>query len=433
MKKLIRFISLALTVLVMVMIISACSNTAAEKSSKDKPADSGKKVTISTYFIANDWFEEGNALVEKFMDENPNIVVENIPVANDSASFLKTRAASNDLPDITAIDINELGWSIVNAGMMMDLSDLEVAKHINDTNKKFYTAENGDLFGITFGFATTFMYYNKAIFADAGFPNAPSNFDELIDACKAINAKGITPVGLAGMHTTINAIPLDGIIGNIFGEKMGIGGYEAAVANGTFDLTGEDGIKVMNRLYEFSRFFQKGVAGTDEIPVNDLFVQEKVAMILGGNWTANYTEPLGDKLGIIIPPFNDAGKKPWVVTVPETAVGISNTNKDKDIVNAKVKFFEWFWLPQNYKAMQHTRGNIPSIDNAVDVKILPQILEVLPAVQAAPAVTMNFAVYSAQAYDALQKSLQELYIDTMTPEVAAKTITDAIKTYPLKK
>jgi hypothetical protein len=82
--------------------------------------------------------------------------------------------------------------------------------------------------------------------------------------------------------------------------------------------------------------------------------------------------------------------------------------------------------------MQNACGDIPSIDNAVDVKILPQILKILPDVMDSPSVTMSFAVYSAQASDIMQEALQELYIGSIDAKTAAKRITKGIQRYPVR-
>ena len=162
-------------------------------SCKGKP----KEITLTSYAVPNDWKEGGQALYAAFMKKYPNIKIEDVPYTTDSLTFLRTRGAVNDLPDVHEINNDEAGLLFAKEGKLMDLRGLEAAKHVYPTLLKEYTISSGLVFGFTQGSSTAFIYYNKEMFKEMGL-EVPTNFDDFIAVCEKIKAKGITPIGLAG-------------------------------------------------------------------------------------------------------------------------------------------------------------------------------------------------------------------------------------------
>ena len=241
-----------------------------------------KAVKISVYGVPNDWRDGGTALENAFMKQNPNITVEDIPYVADSLTFIKTRAAANDLPDITEINNDEAGLRLASEGKMMDLKDLECVKHVSQRLINDYTLPDGTVFGIPQGFSTSFIFYNKDIFNEVGISALPTDFDEFIAVCQKIKDKGITPMSIPANDPVSGGFPYDFLVANLLGEKLGLGGYEKALKEGSLDLTVPEGIEVFKKVQMLSKYFPIGVTSCTETMAHDLFAQRKVAMVFAG-------------------------------------------------------------------------------------------------------------------------------------------------------
>jgi ABC-type glycerol-3-phosphate transport system substrate-binding protein len=405
---------IACTVLLAVSLVSC----------KVKP----KEVTLTSYAVPNDWKEGGQELYNAFMKKFPNIKIEDIPYTTDSLTFLRTRGAVNDLPDIHEINNDEAGLLFAKEGKLMDLKALPAAKHVYPTLLKEFTISSGLVFGFPQGSSTAFIYYNKELFNELGL-EAPTDFDELIAVCEKIKAKGITPIGLAGQDPWNTEFPFDWIFANQVAVTLGPGEYQKKLQDGSFSLDNPESIEVFRKIKKLSSFFQKGVTNDSETSTQDLFAKKKVAMTLAGSWNAALAERAGFA-GAIFPPFGKKGAEQWVVNSPESAIGASNTHTAPEYVDAKTKFLDFWFSPEGYQYMQNARGNIPSIDNAVNVKIMPDIQALLPILGKNPSIPFLMNTYSTAASDVFIASLSGVFIGSTSPETAAKRISEAIKANP---
>jgi raffinose/stachyose/melibiose transport system substrate-binding protein len=313
----------------------------------------------------------------------------------------------------------------------MDLKGLEAAKHVYPTLLKEYTIASGLVFGFTQGSSTAFIYYNKDLFKEMGL-QVPTNLDDFFAVCERIKAKGITPIGLAGQDPWNTEFPFDWIYANQVAVTLGPGGYQKLLQEGKFSLDNPEGIDVFKKIKQLSSYFQKGVTNDSETSTQDLFAKKKVAMTLAGSWNAALAEQAGFT-GAIFPPFGKKGAEQWVVNSPESAIGASNTHTTPEYVDAKKKFLEFWFSPEGYQYMQNARGNIPSIDNAINVKIMPDIQALLPILGKNPSIPFLMNTYSSAASDVFISTLSGVFIGSTKPEDAARKISAAILANPKSK
>jgi hypothetical protein len=147
-----------------------------------------KGVTLTSYAVPNDWKEGGQALYDAFMKKHPNVKIEDIPYTTDSLTFLRTRGAVNDLPDVHEINNDEAGLLFAKEGKLMDLRGLEAAKHVYpNLLKKIHHFQRIGV-QVHQGSSTAFIYYNKELFKELGL-EVPTNFDDFIAVCAKIAAR----------------------------------------------------------------------------------------------------------------------------------------------------------------------------------------------------------------------------------------------------
>ena len=130
------------------------------------------------------------------------VVDEGATAGNDYTTAVRNSIGTASAPDIF------MSWGaaniqpLVDAGALLTLDDF-IAED-PDLKAAFlpsvFDAEviDGASYGIPMrGVAPTFLFYNKAVLADAGLEPA-ATWDELLDQVSTLSAAGVTPIGLAG-------------------------------------------------------------------------------------------------------------------------------------------------------------------------------------------------------------------------------------------
>ena len=138
------------------------------------------------------------------------------------SSKIRVLSASGELPDIYFSWAGDFANKFVRAGLAADLTsviapDTEWGSTFAPAALKAFEYD-GQYFGVPINLDGKYMAYNKKVFEEAGV-TAPTTLDELLQACDAIKAKGVTPIafgnqfGWPAIHyiTQLNAmnVPTD--------------------------------------------------------------------------------------------------------------------------------------------------------------------------------------------------------------------------------
>ena len=115
------------------------------------------------------------ALLQKFMDANPDITVTGLRFGSntDFNDKITTLAAAGTLPDVsTFYEPNVLTWGM--NGQFVDLTDFYKKANPKIDAIKFITPD-GKIVGISVANEIMVLWYNKRIFDAAGLPYPPSD------------------------------------------------------------------------------------------------------------------------------------------------------------------------------------------------------------------------------------------------------------------
>lgn len=151
--------------------------------------ESAEPVTLKVLFGFADFEEPMKELAAKYMEEHPNITVELISgVATD---LLPAMIQQKDYPDVSVVPD---GFDSVYASqdLLLDLSDRPVVQRATADNLATHTVD-GKIVSISTGAGVYGIYYNKALFAEAGIETVPTTFTELEAAVEQLKAAGIVP------------------------------------------------------------------------------------------------------------------------------------------------------------------------------------------------------------------------------------------------
>lgn len=191
MKKLVRLFVLVALVVVMV---------APTVASAQDP------VTIRWWHIATAEADAAifQGIADAYMEAHPNVTIEITILENEAfKTQLTTVMQAGDPPDLFQAWGGGGLWNYANAGMLRDIS-AELEGEWYDSFASPATVElfgqNGEYYGVPWRWGAVGMFYNKALFEQAGLDpeNPPATWSEFIDAVKALKEAGITPIALGG-------------------------------------------------------------------------------------------------------------------------------------------------------------------------------------------------------------------------------------------
>jgi raffinose/stachyose/melibiose transport system substrate-binding protein len=114
---------------------------------------------------------------ELFHEQNPDITVEVESVGKDYITILKTKIASDDIPDIYAVQGLANMQSYVDAGILEDLTNEPFIKNVAEAAKPAVTY-NGKIYALPLDLAGLGVIYNKGLFEKAGISSPPKTVSE---------------------------------------------------------------------------------------------------------------------------------------------------------------------------------------------------------------------------------------------------------------
>ena len=400
-------------------------------------AEEHEPVTIEAWIVQTDFSDAWDEQIKpKFEEEYPWITVDAVGVGEANQDFITAKIAAEDTPDLWQVDNVQTYYDAVDNGLLVDLNTLEVSKDIPEAYREAFTY-NGKLFGLTQGAAFSVLYLNMQILEEAGWTEAPTNWDEFIQCCADVQEKtGVAPLTLAGDKTTTCWMLYELIIANIVGDQLGLGVYEQQFKDGTFDFTAYP--EIAEHLAQVAPYMLTGTGSMTEDDVTAAMTDGVAAMCVAGNWTSNnicsgIEECTGDPKYVkaVLAPFNAPGAPVWISVSPETAFGLSAVEDDPGVVEAREIFFNWIFQPENFKMIQNARGTVPVLSTMTEDQIvLPAaIAEIVPAMGAAPFVSMGFNLWTAEFKDAACTALKDVYGGNKAAADAVAEMTELLKQY----
>lgn len=243
--------------------------------------------------------------------------------------------------------------------------------------------------GVVYGFPFTdnviwgpgFMFYNKALFQQAGLDPAkpPTTWSELKNACMAIKSKtGKYCLTIPLKDTDFQRIwfPLAGSVmtDQFFDYK-----------NGTFALNNPRLIQAFNFIQSLYKAGLVAPGTNDKTFARQQMASGGAAIYFDGTWMPSTFTQLGfteDKYDIAAPPYPDSG--------PRGAEAILNT-ENKYWVSSQTKyaqqawdFIQWMTDPSGYFAQNYLKGGFGTLAFAQNEKILTD-----PALQKIATIAKN--------------------------------------------
>lgn len=243
-------------------------------------------------------------IIADFQAANPGttIKVENRSTDEHKAA-LRVAAQSDQGPDIYFMWAGlGLGGEFVNAGLSKPLDDYYAqygwADRLMGTANGFTTNYPPNRHGVPITFRGEAIYYNKALFAQAGITELPTSYDALKADAQKLKDAGIAAFSFGG---TVNW-HLMRLMDVILESKCGAEKHDALKAMTADWSTEPCATESFTELSDWSQnYILSPFMGIDQAQSTNLFIAGKSAMALEGDWFVSQMRDAGlteEQLGL---------------------------------------------------------------------------------------------------------------------------------------
>ncbi|MEU9559019.1 extracellular solute-binding protein [Streptomyces fumanus] len=369
------------------------------------------------------------ALAKKFEAQNPKVKIKIVQLENDAyKSKMTALIASGKLPDIFHTWGGGVLRQQVDAGLVEDLTDRtkEWSEGLLPVAKEPYLIDD-QVYGIPFDIGMVGFWYNKALFKKAGIDTPPTTWSGFLDAVRALKAKNITPIALAGKEAWT------GMYYWAYLAMRTAGAEAVQKASDDKDFTAPEFVQAGRLLKELVDLqpFQKGFLGAAySTPSGQAAAvgNGKAAMELMGQWApvvqADAGKGLGDDLGFFPFPEVEGGKG----AITEVFGGGGGHALRRGAPQAAVDFLKFFASETTDRELVKKTGVLPVVPAAEDA-----LTDVnLKAVQTQLKASTGFQLYLDQAYapalgQEVNESVAALIAGSKSPEQISESITKVAK------
>lgn len=398
-------------------------------------AEAHAPVTLEVCIVDTNWADAWLDMKASFEEQHPWITVESVGSDQNITEFISARIAANDLPGVIKLTVSDIYLDMIEGGLIKDLTGMECTKNVPQKYLDAFTYA-GVLSGITQGASFSALYCNMDALKEAGWENAPANFDEFLQCCEDIKQKtNYAPLLINGDHHTICYMLYELMLANCFTSADEANAYEAGMKDGTFDFAAYP--EAMGKLKKVIPYLMTGSSSTTQDDAVAIMAEGGAAMLLGGNWVSSGALSAIDKHcghegagKAIFPPFNNPGKELWISTSTEVAFALTE-QKDPVIAEAAEIFMNWVFKPENFRIIQNARGTVPVLtDMPMEMIVLPEgIIDLVPEVSKCNSVSMGYNLYGAEFKDGGMTALRDAYSGNGTVEDAISTMTSLVERY----
>lgn len=370
--------------------------------------------------------------IKEFSSVHPEVVIDEETISNaDLTVKVQTLAAADELPDIFCLK-GQMAENFVKNGKVLPVN------FILDDNGEWKASFkegvfsnftfDGNIYAIPYQVTNTCVFYNEAIFKEAGIESFPTTWSELIDVCKTLKAKGYTPIVL-GNKEKWNA---ESVIMSTLGNRVsGNEWYESIRYKKGASFTDPEFVGALQALYDLAQAgaFNSDVNSIDGAQQRQLFMNGKAAMTIDGTWAvsefdANCPEDVLKNIRIAALPMVEGGKGDPNAISGGSGWGLAvNANLPKEKMDI-VKDFVQIVISKEFAAMQAASGTpTAQVPNAFELSDAQVIAKQFNEFQAGRAyVPVYDHQLSSGVIQVMQAGLQELLIGSTTPEKLAASI-----------
>jgi raffinose/stachyose/melibiose transport system substrate-binding protein len=356
--------------LVMVMLVSlvSCdgSKTTSNSGADNNDGDNIEQVSIKgeTFEVAVTYTGDRVTVFEEVIadfEEETDATVELATYGDDYENTLKTRMASNSLPDI----FQTHGWSILRyKEYLMDLRDQPWVSLYDESALGVIQDDDDSIYVLMISQLANATLVNLDVCEEAGVdPYAIYDWDDFTEACQKIKDAGFTPIATAANNA--------GTLANTAGSWLNYEGAPynetEAMLNGTYDWESYKAGPLTYLADWMSKgFYAEDVATVSDSDLQERFANNQIAFFLGNDpvWLIGAKKLNEDGNFAFIPTFAATDDSVQFVGIGEgDTFGIW---KDSDNIEAAKVFLNYLTKSEVCTKINNVTGMIGAITTATE-------------------------------------------------------------------
>ncbi|MGB4136158.1 MAG: extracellular solute-binding protein [Microbacterium sp.] len=366
-------------------------------------------------------------LAEGFQKQHPEvtkIVFDAQGTFENEVSRTQNAQLAGEQMDVVVCAGNPTNTSYAPLGLLEPLDDLagEVKGRLTEGALDAFTID-GTVWGIPLsGVAVTTFFYNKTLFDELGIA-APETYEEFVAAAPKISAAGVKPVAhngkdlwmwpiwyMSGLAQTTDGAQLDKTIDNLKGKTK---------------FTDDEDVKALEltRRWMDDGLLSPSVMDLDAEGLASSFLRGESASYFGASWDLPaLRERVTDfELGIFLfPEYASVGNPSLAFGGIENGLCVAKSSKHKELAKDFIRY-----VTDDANAKTVLEGITPVATSHLvyagsDDPISQQIRD-----QYLPASKFLDWVWPRELNDAIQRNIQAMMADSLSPKEAAQKIQEA--------
>lgn len=337
-----RFLSLAL-------LASAAFFTACGSEGEETGGGGGNSETVVVEFFSQkpEITTQLEELAATYSAENPGVQVNITTVGSgEGAAALQAKFSSGDEPALMMLG----GLPEVERykDSLLDVTELDMTESVIEGMLEGGTIE-GVALGVPMNIEGFGWMYNKEIFEQAGInPDDIQSYDDFVTAVETLDSQK-EELGIDAVFAFSGA---ENYIANQFSANFTSPEFNNSILDSysATELNWEYGDQMQKYTDLFNQYNVQPILTMDySRSVEELFINDKVAMVHQGNWivpTLNAIDPefAANKMGIL-PVFGENDTTGKIIAGAPWYIGI-NKNLDEAVVEEAKSFLDWVYLSE---------------------------------------------------------------------------------------
>ena len=368
-----------------------------------------------------------NALVKAYMAANPNVTINVVSQPADNyQALLNAAAIAQSGPDIAVM------WTGLFA--LQNQTFLEpLNQYIPDATLKSFNGIDWCSKGLQLSQGAICVpldmqhyngFYNKDLFAKAGITSFPTNWAEFFTALQKLKASGVIPIAYGPGGQALNAGFYPYYDLSYMMMYLQVSDWQK-LYSGQIPWTDP---AIVSQLQQWAKIKSDGYTNTDVLNGDSvgMFEAGKAAMVMEGSWDfQEFSQKLGDKVGVFIPPFTATQAK-GVVEFPGDGFGVTSYSPNKA---AAAAFLAWMATPEAQKIIADG-GLIPVVAGTPATNPLANAMLDYAANQGYTRYPMIDNVIQPEVQSVATKLLNGVFNGTTSAQDATKAMSDALNALP---
>lgn len=405
-----RFLRWSAALAIAGMTLSACGFGGNDQASGDSKTLS---LLVPSYSNGTKALWEG--IIADFKAKNPDINVNlEIQSWDNINDVIRTKVQANAAPDILNIDAFS---GFASDDLLYPAKDVVSPETLSDFQDSF--AKNASIDGTMYGLpmiaSARTLFYNQDLLTKAGVASPPATWQELADAAKKIKDLNAGVYGY-GMPLGSEEAQAETSIW-IFGNGGSWNEGDKITVNNPRNL---EAVQFMKRMID-GGLTQPDPGASDRTPMLDVFIQGKIAMVVGLPPTVGQIAQKNPNLTYGTAPIPTRDGQPMTLGVADHLMAFKNDGSKKEAVK---KFLDHFFSAEVYKKFVDAEGFLPTTKSGAealkDKKEIASFLEVLPGAKFYPSTNPRWAATQGAVQSLIGQIGQGKDPQTVLTDIQAK-------------